>query len=533
MLNGSELEGHVREAMAQAALPGLAMAVIARGEVVYAQGFGVTSDTPEAPPVTADTVFRIGSVTKALTAALVMRLAEAGTLDLDLPIIEVVPWLRLHTDAAARVITLRMLLAQTSGLPAALDYAGWREASGLEAYVRTVLPRLPLVAPPGTIYAYSNPGYNLAGYIAEAAAGVPFADLMQREVFAPLGMAWTTFDPLMAMTWPMSQSFLLDEAGKPYVKRPFVDNTGEYPCGFAMSTVLDLARFVRMHLHGGMADDDRFLGPASVAAMRTAHADQFTLDHRTYGLGLRQRRYKDMTLVGHNGAISKYGAFMWWHPESGVGVVLLTNRGPGFWGAGDRIILSLFDALAGEPATTAPATATNAPPPVDPTDYTGAYIGPNIGLAVIRSDEGQPHMKLNGVDVALERVDARLYRGVRADNGGVIPVGFAGTPASPVLYIDGSACLPVGEPLSPCDAARWAERLGVYAGETDCWRLRIEDDQLWLYSDDDRMELPALPLDERRLVSDFGLFEYVDEDDTPMLIGGGGLWRFYRQVNAP
>jgi CubicO group peptidase (beta-lactamase class C family) len=530
MLNWSEIEARVNEAMSTAIVPGLALAVIQAGEVVYSNGFGVTSDLPDAPPVTTETLFRIGSVTKSLTATLVMRLVEAGTLKLDTPVTEYIPWLRLHDPDAASKITLRMLLSQTAGLPTSLDYAGWREASGLEAYVRTVLPSLPLAAPPGAVYAYSNPGYNLAGYVAEAATRVPYTTLMQREVFDPLGMTRSTFDPLLAMTWPLSQSFLLNDDGKPYVKRPFVDNTGEYPCGFAISNVVDLAKIVQMQVHDGRAGSSPFLSADSIRAMRTPHAEQYTLDERTYGLGLRQRTYKNVTLVGHNGAISKYGAFMWWQPEGKAAVLMLTNRSANFWGPGDRIILSIIDGLLGLTQKETPRTPAKAELPLE--TYAGAYIGPNIGLAVLSVTEGRPSLTLNGTPLTMERVYGRLYN-ARKPKGSTVPVGFAGTADAPVLYVDGSACMRVSEPLSGCEPDVWAARQGIYSGETDRWHLRLEGDQLRIYSEDDRVELPALPIDDTRLASDFGLFEYV-EGDTPMLIGGGGLWRFYRdEVRTP
>ena len=526
MLNWSEIEARVGEAMATAIVPGLAMAVIQAGEVVYTHGFGVTGDFPAAPAVTPETVFRIGSVTKSLTATLVMRLVESGALDLDRPVTDYVPWLRLHDPNAARLITLRMLLSQTSGLPTSLDYAGWREASGLEAYVRTVLPSLPLAAPPGAVYAYSNPGYNLAGYIAEVATRVPYTTLIQRELCEPLGMTRTTFDPLLAMTWPLSQSFLLDDDGKPFVKRPFVDNTGEYPCGFAISNVDDLAKIVRMQVNDGMHDGVRFLSSESIAAMRRPHAEQYTLDERTYGLGLRQRSYKNVTLVGHNGAISKYGSFMWWQPEGKAAVILLSNRSANFWGAGDRIVLSLIDTMLGLTQKATPTAPTKSEIPL--AAYAGAYLSPNIGLAVLSVKDGRPSLTLNGIPLTLELVYGRLYNGKRP-KGGTVPVGFAGTADAPVLYVDGSACLRVSEPLAGCEPDVWAERLGTYSGETDRWHLRLDGDQLRLYSEDDRIELPALPIDDHRLASDFGLFEYV-EGETPMLVGGGGLWRFYRET---
>src|SRR5690606_1479427 len=247
MLNIEAIERRVADLMDAAIVPGMALAVTNRDEVIYARGFGATSTEPDAPAVGPDTIFRIGSITKPLTATMLMRLVDDGLLDLDRPVREYVPWLKLMDEDAERIITLRMLLSHTSGLPTALEYNGWRDPSGLEAYVREVLPALPPVAPPGEIYAYSNPGFNLAGYVAEAVTGTPYAELMRQYLFEPLGMGRTTFDPLVAMTYPFSQSFVLDETGRPQVKRPFVDNTGEYPCGFALSTVLDLGKLARLH----------------------------------------------------------------------------------------------------------------------------------------------------------------------------------------------------------------------------------------------------------------------------------------------
>jgi CubicO group peptidase (beta-lactamase class C family) len=521
MPDWNELDARIREGMSAARVPGLSIAVLHGGELAYAGGFGVTSDTPDAPAVTADTVFRIGSVTKPLTATLIMRLVEAGTLDLDTPVTDYVPWLKLADADATRQITLRMLLSHIAGLPTALDYAGWREPSGLEAYVRTVLPTLPLVAPPGAVYAYSNPGYNLAGYVAEAATGTPYTTLMQRKVFGPLGMAHTTFDPLLAMTWPFSQSFILDDDGKPQVKRPFVDNHGEYPCGFAMSTVRDLARFMQMQV----SNCGSFLSADSVADMQRPHAHLYTLDARTYGLGLRQRRYKDVTLVGHNGAISKFGAVMWWEAQAKTGVVMLINRNANFWGAADRIALWLFDTLLNLPQTVAPHTR----PTIQPINaaYAGSYIGPGVGLVTVMMQNGEPSLLLNGVAVALELMTPQVYRGMRAD-GGTVAVGFCGTADAPVLYIDGSACTRCDAPEVTTEASIWADRLGTYAGDTDIWRLRLDGDELRIYSVDDEIEHPALLLDERRFVCDFGLFEYLD-GERPALLGGGGLWRFTRQ----
>ena len=124
-----------------------------------------------------------------------------------------------------------------------------------------------------------------------------------------------------------------------------------------------------------------------------------------------------------------------------------------------------------------------------------------------------------------------MFRAVRAD-GTTHSVGLAGTPDSPLLYVDGSACLPPAQPPTLNGADAWANRLGIYTGEVDTFRLRCAGGSLLIYSDDDRYEVPALPLDEYHLASDFGLFAYVD-GEPPQLVGGGGLWRFTRQADAP
>lgn len=530
MLNVEILEQRVAELMQTAIVPGMALAITGRDELIYARGFGVTSTEPGAASVTPETIFRIGSVTKTLTATMLMRLVDHGQLDLDRPVHDYVPWLRLADEAAAQAVTLRMLLSHTSGLPTALDYHGRRDASGLEAYVREVLPTLPPVAPPGEVYSYSNPGFNLAGYVAEAATGVPYAELMRRELFGPLGMTRTTFDPLVAMTYRFSQSFILDEAGRPQVRRPFVDNTGEYPCGFAMSNVLDLARLARLHLNGGCLDGGQVMSASVLAGMHTLQTDQMTLDGRGYGLGVRIRRYKGLRLVGHNGAIAKYAALWWLVPEAGIGVAMLINRGPGVWGGADRLLTAILDDLLALPDAT-PLTVPTAEHEAFE-DYAGAYLGPSVGLAQVDVDGEQLRLRWNGRPYLLELYGCGQFRATTTD-GDSLSVGFRRAPDTTVryLYLNGSPCMRADMTLAAVAVDGWEPALGVYSDELDSFRLRREGDQLWLYSDDERAEVPCVLLDERRFACDFGLFELAEDAEGRLaLLGGGGHWRFPKVV---
>ena len=241
MLNFHQLEQNIEASMHQSHIPGLALAIVHEYKLIYARGFGVTSVEDGGVPVTPETLFRIGSITKPLTGTAIMRLVEAGKLDLDTPVKAYIDWFRLSDPEATAHVTLRMLLSHTSGLPTDAQHVGKRDPEGLEISVREQIPEYTLLAPPNTVMSYSNPGLNLAGYIAEVASGKHYAEFMQEAVFEPLQMHRTTFDPTRAMTYPVAQSHDLDKDGELHVQHQYADNVAHYPSGFAISTVMDLA----------------------------------------------------------------------------------------------------------------------------------------------------------------------------------------------------------------------------------------------------------------------------------------------------
>jgi CubicO group peptidase (beta-lactamase class C family) len=163
MFNWYALEQRIKDQMCKAHVPGLALAIVQGSQIIYARGFGVTSVEDGALPVTPQTLFRIGSTTKALTGTAVMRLVDQGLLDLDRSIKEYLPWLSLSEEGAVDQVTLRLLLSHTAGLPPLGDEHGRRDPAAMEAYVREEVPRLPIIYRPGSVWAYSNPSITLAG----------------------------------------------------------------------------------------------------------------------------------------------------------------------------------------------------------------------------------------------------------------------------------------------------------------------------------------------------------------------------------
>jgi CubicO group peptidase (beta-lactamase class C family) len=230
----------------------------------------------EGGPVTPDTLFRIGSLTKPLTAALILKLVERGDLELDRPIVEYLPWFGLSAPGAARAITLRHLLTHTAGLPTDGMDLGPDAPPTLVRYVREIVARYPLVARPGVVCSYSNAGYNVAGCVAEVVADWPYPRLIADLIFAPLGMERTTFDPAVAMTYPLALPHELDAAGAPRVRHRLAINAAHAPCGEAFSTVRDLASFCLLHLRDGRYDGRQLLSPAALELLHRQQADLYT-----------------------------------------------------------------------------------------------------------------------------------------------------------------------------------------------------------------------------------------------------------------
>ncbi len=301
------------EAMAAAVsaqrVPGAALAIVCGGRLAFAEGFGVTATG--GAEVTADTRFQWASVTKMFTAALASRLEGAGALDLDAPIATWLP------GAAWGHVTLHQLLTHTAGFPT--DFA--RSDADLQTVVRSNA-QMPLWSPPGAVWNYSNPGYAVAGAALERAAGRPFAELVEAEVFAPAGMSRAT----MSATRVMAEPYALGHEGEPGAAR-VVTADGSYlhttyygPMGGAWGSVVDLARWGEAHL----ANDAASLSAAAWESLRTAHTPTGA-PGQAYGYGLFLDDGLEPRVVHHGGGAPGYIADWTLVPEAGVGVFVLSN----------------------------------------------------------------------------------------------------------------------------------------------------------------------------------------------------------------
>jgi CubicO group peptidase (beta-lactamase class C family) len=543
MLDTAAVERRIAERMCAGRVPGLAIAVVRGEEVIYAAGFGTTSleGVEEGlkeggVPVTPRALFAIGSTTKPLTGTMLLRLVEAGTLDLDRPVGDTLPWLRFREAGAERVITVRRLLSHTSGLPLTAVYAGRRDPDGLERYVREQLPKREFVAPPGTLYSYSNDGLSLAGYLAESATGEAFDALMRRLVFEPLRMARTTYDPLVAMTYPLALSHAPQPDGSLAVEHRMADNAAGHPAGFLYSTVHDLANFAVLHLNAGRFRDARLLAPESVALMHTPQVSLYTVHDEGYGLTFRTERYKGFRLLRHNGVFQCYSSVFYLAPDQGVGVSILFNGIAAGVGA-DALAKGICDELLDLPVA-APPLQPVAPVPSAWPRHTGTYLSRFSGLAEIAVQDDQLTLRRPGAAspaLRLEMLASNRYFG-HAPDGKVISVGFvpvnsaqcppstdsqahlADLPADPMepmryLMLDGAPFerLVRDDAFVP-DPSAWAAYVGIYHGETGTKVVRVEGETLVVRSVEDDAEARCAALSPTSFAGVLGLFEFqIDE----------------------
>jgi len=227
-------------------IPGFAMAVAVDGRIVWSEAFGY-ADVEARRQATPATQFRIGSVSKPLTADAVAQLYETGRLDLDAPVQRYVP----SFPDKGTVITTRMVGGHLAGLR---HYQG--DEFTLNRRFPTVTAALsifandPLVAPPGTRFSYSSYGFNLISAVVEGASGEEFLAYMSRHVFKPLGMTSTAPDKNDSLILNRTRFYDRDSTGA-FVLSQTVDNSYKWAGGGFLSTAEDLVRFGSAHLAPG------------------------------------------------------------------------------------------------------------------------------------------------------------------------------------------------------------------------------------------------------------------------------------------
>lgn len=521
MLNVFELEALVTSAMQDAKVPGAALAVVHERKLIYARGFGVTSIEDGGIPVTAGTIFRVGSTTKPMTTTAIMQLVASGLLELDTPINEVLPDLQLSVPEAVGEITLRQLMSHTAALPTTADHYGPRDGAGLRQSIYGEVASLPFIAPIGKLWSYSNPGINLAGYIAERVTGKPYTQLIQELVFDPLEMKRSTFDPTVAMTYPLAQSHTLNAEGQLEVDHHFADNTAHYPAGFAMTTVLDLANFAIMHMSGGSFKARQILAPEFIAEMHKPQYRFAAFNNDGYGLGMHSFDYKGVRVVGHGGNISSFDSMFEFVPETGTAVILFVNNGALWRGQGEKILHFVLDNLLDLPSEK-PALPTIEPDRAQWHRFVGTYVGANSGAAEVQRDGDTLSLIWQGQTLPMAAVEPTLYAAQMPD-GNAMPVSFVADGDTLVDFITVGLAPGYSAPLQRLDIdpnyvpdpQQWQQYVGTFESPLTKFNFTIEDGQLFVSSPLlGGALMPMKAIDSNRFLFPMGLMTFESPDSV-------------------
>jgi CubicO group peptidase (beta-lactamase class C family) len=315
------VEPHFVAAIEAGQAPSLSYGVVRDGRLVVTHGLGQrVPGTPAGPP-DEHSVFRIASMTKSFTAATTLSLRDDGLLSLDDPVHEHVPEL---AGDSTRSITVRHLLTMGAGFLTD-DPWGDRQHSLSPETFRALLVDVAPVLCPGERFEYSNLGYAVLGLVLESVTSMPFADLVEMRLLAPLGLRATSFTP-HAEAMP---GFVRRRSG--WVQEPPVAHGAFSPMGGLHSSVEDLARWVSVF----QSPSELFLGLLSAGSIREMQRTQRLVGAATseggipvvtgYGFGLFEEFGPLGRFVFHSGGYPGFGSHMRWHPGSGLGIIALAN----------------------------------------------------------------------------------------------------------------------------------------------------------------------------------------------------------------
>lgn len=367
------VDGVVQGYMRQTGIAGVTVAVVDRQGPLLLRGYGIAAQ-PDRPVDPQRTLFRIGSVSKTFTYLAALKLIDAGRIKLDDEVnVHLPPALELPDDGRAPV-RVRHLLTHTAGYEdSALGHLfvdAPEKVTSLQDYL--VAHRPARVREPGERAVYSNYSVALLGALVAQVEGLPFEQLIERDLLAPMAMAHTTFREPLAASDPRnvgvalkglwSTGFRRETGGFAAQKFEHIAQVG--PAGAASSTAADMARYLRMLLGRGTLDGTRVLSESAFARLEDEPLFRNAEEVPGFAYGFFRRRYGQVQSLEHGGAT------LWFHsgfvavPELGFGVFVSANTDTGRKFAGElpRLLLERYF-----------GRARAAPPPTPPADF--AQVG--------------------------------------------------------------------------------------------------------------------------------------------------------------
>jgi CubicO group peptidase (beta-lactamase class C family) len=328
-----EIDQIFREFATRTKVPGLVWGVVIDGRLAHVASFG---------PVSADTAFRIASMTKSFTALAILKLRDEGKLSLEDPVSKWIPeFTRMELPTRdTPPLRLRQLMSHSAGFPEDNPW-GDQQLSVTDAKLDEWLRKgIPFSTPPGTRYEYSNYAFGLLGRVVTKASGMPYEKYMRQEILAKLHMDASTYEFSQVPAERRAKGYRLKPDGA-YSEEPPLPHGVFGAMGGLLTTANDLGKYVAFHLSAWPPRDDAETGPVRRASVREmAHlwtpsnlaVSRTGASESGYGFGLRVStdcRFEH--IVAHGGGLPGFGSYMAWLPDYGVGMfamATLTYSGP-------------------------------------------------------------------------------------------------------------------------------------------------------------------------------------------------------------
>ena len=340
-LDIDDLTAAIQQILDDYRIPGASIALVDRNRTIWAGGVG-KADLAAGIDVTADHLFRIGSVSKSFTALAALRAVESGLVDLETPVRELAPEIA-FTNAweATHPVTVAMLMEHTTGFddlhfPALAEFdpeISLAEGLAVDPHSRVSRWR------PGTHMAYNNSGPSVAAYIVEKVTGMPFEEYAREQVFLPLGMETATFQ-VPRSTTPVAKGYESDGVSEaPY------EHIIMRPSGSLNASAREMARYLRMMINRGTLDGVRLLAPQTVTRMETTTTTLAAREGVTHGDGLGNTTVfvNGHLFRGHGGTITGFRSRSAYSSDLGVGYFVSVNKESG--------AVTLIEGLLGERLT--------------------------------------------------------------------------------------------------------------------------------------------------------------------------------------
>ncbi len=310
----------IEQSMAEHNVQGFSFAVLSKDDVLFKKTYGIKNMYTQEPQ-TNKSLFHMASVTKTFVATALMQLHEAGKLDVDKPVVDVVPYFVL-VDKRYKDLTIRQFASHISGMPD-FDSDPWHnpqyDEEALERFVRNFISHKFLTHPPETVFQYCNTGFELLGDVIAKAAGISFEDYVHENILIPAGMMNST---LLIQEADMTElnSLHRPEDDELKVADIYPYNRMHGPSSTLISNIDDMARWVRLNLNGGTLDGNRILKKETLDAMWQPALGRF--DRVGFTWQRREQQGVQTIFYGGNDGFKSYIIMM---PELDIGFVMMSN----------------------------------------------------------------------------------------------------------------------------------------------------------------------------------------------------------------